>query len=198
MKKFYKIYSLIFILILIALSIVFAFIFINKNKSDGIKPENRSKLSYVIEDLENKNPTYRDNQLVRTNMIKELEVKIDSVSKLDFFTDIPLKVRSIKKNPHGKGALVQLYSDNYNGLNFDIIGFADIDKAALIKENEKYLIKGNVLKKLNNTETYLIVPETFYPPEIDIKKDDNNEFFYDFNLGVFLMEINDFTIKTTN
>lgn len=196
MKKFYKIYSLIFISALIVLSIVFVFILINKNKSDNVNPEDRSKLSYIIEDLENKNPNYRDNQLVRANMVKELEIKIDSVSKLNYFDDIPLKVRSIKDNPHGKGALVQLYSDNYNGLNFDVIGFTDIEKAALIKENEKYFVKGNVLKKLNNTETYLIVPETFYSPEMDIKKDDDNEFFYDFNLGVFLMEINDFTIKT--
>lgn len=164
---------------------------INKSKNNESYQVNSKeiKLDKIKEDLEVKYPNFSSNHLIKNEMTRELEVKIDSIYKIGYLNEVPLKVRIVKENPHGKGALIQFHSDNYHGFNFDVIGFTDIDKAALLHEGEKYILSGKILEKLNETEASLIVPNTFYSTQISINATDERNFFYNYNLGVFLMEI---------
>ena len=158
----------------------------------------KRKIDLLLENLEKKYPNYKENQIVRDNMQNELDKKIDSVYKLNFLDDIPVKVYSMGKNPHGKGALIQFHTDNFDTdnrdllsdrLNFDIIGFMTEEKASQLKEDGTYLISGKMLKRLNKTEVFLIVPQVYYSPWTEISKDMIYDEIFNFNIGDLLMEI---------
>lgn len=158
----------------------------------------KRKSEKLLENLEKKYPNYKENQIVRDNMQKELDKKIDSLYKLNFLDDIPVKVLSIEKNPHGKGAIIQFYTDNFdtdnrdllsNRLNFDIIGFMDEQKASQIKEDGIYLVSGKMLKRLNEIEVFSIVPQVYHSPDTEISKDAIYDEVYNFYIGDLLMEI---------
>ena len=160
----------------------------------------KRKSDKILESLEKKYPNYKENQIVRENMQKELDKKIDSIYKLNFLDDIPVKVFRIGKNPHGKGALIQFHTDNFDSenrnllsdrLNFDIIGFMDEEKASQLKEDGTYLISGKMLKRLTETEVFLIVPQVYYSPGTEISKDGIYDEVFNFNIGDLLMEIDD-------
>lgn len=160
----------------------------------------KRKTDKILEGLEKKYPNYKENQIVRKNMQKELDKKIDSIYKLNFLEDIPVKVFKIRENPHGKGALIQFHTDNFDSdnsnllsdrLNFDIIGFMDKEKASQLKEDETYLISGKMLKRLTETEVFLIVPQVYYSPETEISKDGIYDEVFNFNIWDLLMEIDD-------
>lgn len=158
----------------------------------------KRKTDLLLENLEKKYPNYKENQIVRDNMKNELDKKIDSVYKLNFLDDIPVKVFRMGKNPHGKGALIQFHTDNFDTdnrellsdrLNFDIIGFMTEEKASQLKEDGTYLISGKMLKRLNKTEVFLIVPQVYYSPWTEISKDMIYDEIFNYNIGDLLMEI---------
>jgi hypothetical protein len=158
----------------------------------------KRKTDKILERLEKKYPNYKENQIVRENMQKELDKKIDSIYKLNFLDDIPVKVFRMGKNPHGKGALIQFHTDNFDSdnrnllsdrLNFDIVGFMDEEKASQLKEDGTYLISGKMLKRLTETEVFLIVPQVYYSPGTEISKDGIYDEVFNFNIGDLLMEI---------
>lgn len=172
----------------------------NESKKAENKGENivKRKTDLILENLEKKYPNYIENQIVRENMQNELDKKIDSVYKLNFLDDIPVKIFRMGKNPHGNGALIQFHTDNFNSdnrsllsdrLNFDIIGFMDEKKASKLKENGTYLVSGKMLKRLNETEVFLIVPQVFYSPGTEISKDGIYDEIFNYNIGDLLMEI---------
>ncbi|HVW12768.1 MAG TPA: hypothetical protein VHB54_03045 [Mucilaginibacter sp.] len=155
------------------------------------------KIDPILQQLEKKFPNYKDNQIVRDNAADYLQHKIDSVVPLGYLNDIPLKVFRIGKNPHGKGALVQFYSDNYDSnestrlsdrLNFDIIGFMNEKLATTLKENGKYFVYGKKLKRLTETETFLIVNQVYYSPETKISKNAIWD-VYNFYVGDLICEV---------
>lgn len=190
MNKLYKINNILIISSIIVFIIAIIVVVNKSNKSESNQINSREiKLDKIKNDLEDKYSNYSSNHMIKDDMTKELEVKIDSVYKLGYLNDVPMKVRMIERNPHGKGALIQFHSDNFRGFNFDIIGFTDADKAALLHESEKYILSGKILERLNETEASLIIPRTFYSTQISIKPTDERKFFYNYNLGVFLMEI---------
>ena len=158
----------------------------------------KRKTDLMLESLEKKYPNYKENQIVRENMQNDLDKKIDSVYKLNFLDDIPVKVFRMGKNPHGKGALIQFHTDNFDSdnrnllsdrLNFDIIGFMTEEKASKLKEDGTYLISGKMLKRLNKTEVFLIVPQVYYSPGTEISKDIIYDEIFNYNIGDLLMEI---------
>jgi hypothetical protein len=158
----------------------------------------KRKTDILLENLEKKFQNYKENELVREDMRNELDKKIDSVYKLNHLDDIPMKVFRIGKNPHGKGALIHFRTDNFNyenrsllsdRLNFDIIGFMDEQKASQLKENETYLIFGKMLERLTRPDVFLIVPQVYYSPETRISRDGIFDEIFNYNIGDFLMEI---------
>jgi hypothetical protein len=155
------------------------------------------KIDPILQQLEKKFPNYKDNQIVRDNAEEYLQHTVDSVLSLGYLNDIPLKVFKIGKNPHGKGALVQFYSDNYSSdrpnrlsdrLKFDIIGFMDEKLAASLKEGGQYFVYGKKLKRLTETEAFLIVNQTYYAPETKIDKDAIWD-VYNFYVGDLICEV---------
>ncbi len=168
----------------------------NADNKDAIV---KRKMDIILENLENKYPNYKENQIVRGNMQKELDKTIDSIYKLNYLDDIPMRVFKIGKNPHGKGALIQFHTDNYlsetrnllsDRLEFDIIGLMDEQKASLLKDDKTYLISGKMLKRLNETEVFLIVPKVYFSPETEISKDGNyRSAIFTYKIGDLLMEI---------
>lgn len=163
-------------------------------------------MDIVLENLMEKYPNYDSNELTRKNMENEFKKIIDSISKMDFYSDIPLKILSIQKNPHGKGAIVQFYTDNathmygesdhYSDfLKFDYIALMDEEKAGTLDENQKYFISCKKMDQLNETETYIIVSRTYFAPETKIEKSSSGD-KYQFYAGVCLCEVN--TIISTN
>lgn len=180
------------------LSILICFISCNntQQKSKTEKAEFR-KIDPILESIIKKYPNYAENTIVRDDASKELDRKIDSILNLDYFNDIPLKVFRIGNNPHGKGALIQFYTDNYdyekpnilsNKFNFDIIGFMDKDLASTLKEDGKYYVYGKKLKRLNQQEISVLVSQVYFSPQTEINKDAIWD-TYNFNVGDILMEI---------
>jgi hypothetical protein len=160
------------------------------------KPITR-QIDPILENIIKKYPNYKDNQIVRDNATKELDKKIDSILPLGMLKDIPLKVFRIGKNPHGKGALIQFYTDNYSNdrpdllsdrLNFDIIGFMDENLASTLKDKGVYYVYAKKLKRLDKTEAFLIVNQVYYSPGTEISKDAIWD-VYRFDIGDILCEI---------
>ena len=175
----------------------------NQKEKESEKIEKR-KIDPILDAITKEFPNYTENTIVRENATKELSKKIDSVLNLGYLNDIPLKVFRMGKNPHGKGALVQFQTDNYNSdkpdklsdrLNFDIIGFMDEKLASTLKEDGTYFIYGKKLKRLSETEVFLIVNQVYYSPGTKISKDAIYD-VYNFNIGDILCEID--SVKITN
>lgn len=168
----------------------------NQKDKENTKNEIR-KIDPILSEITKKYPNYMDNSIVRENATQELDKKIDSLLNLGYLNDIPLRVFRMGKNPDGKGALVQFYTDNYNSnnpnilsdrLNFDIVGFMDEKLASTLKEDGTYYVYGKKLKRLNETEVFLIVNQIYYSPETKISKDAIGD-VYNFNVGDILCEI---------
>lgn len=168
----------------------------NQQQKEKVEVEKR-KIDPILESVVKKYPNYTDNTLVRENATKELDKTIDSILKSGYLDDIPLKVFRIGKNPHGKGALIQFHTDNYdsdkpdilsNRLNFDMIGFMDEKLASTLKEDETYYVYGKNLKRLSKTEVFLIVPQVYFSPGTEISKDAIYD-VYNYNIGDILKEI---------
>jgi len=155
------------------------------------------KVDPILQLIEKKFSNYKENEIVRENAAHELGHKIDSILPLNYLNDIPLKVLRIGKNPHGKGALVQFYTDNYDNnhptilsdrLNFDIIGFMDEKLATLLNEHGKYYVYGKKMKRLSKTETFVIVNQVYYSPVTEIRKDAVWD-IYNFYIGDIICKI---------
>lgn len=168
----------------------------NQKDKETDKIETR-KIDPILDALTKKYPNYTDNTIVRENATKELDKKIDSLLNLNYLDDIPLKVFRMGKNPHGKGALVQFHTDNYDSdrpnrlsdrLNFDIVGLMDEKLASTLKDGGTYFIYGKKLKRLSETEVFLIVNQVYYSPGTEISKDAIFD-VYNFNIGDILCEI---------
>lgn len=161
------------------------------NEENSTDKTKYRKIDPILEALISKYPNYIENTIVRENATKELDKKIDSILHLGYLNDIPLRVFKMEKNPLGKGALVQFYTDNYkvnqsnklsDRLNFDIIGFMDEKLASTLSESGTYFIYGNKLKRLDETDLFLGDYKVYFSPETAIKED---VFFhvYNFNIG---------------
>lgn len=67
------------------------------------------KIDFLLNDIFNKKySNYKKNDLIKEKALTELSKKTDSLIPLNYLDDIPLKIFYIKKNPHGKGAIVLL------------------------------------------------------------------------------------------
>jgi hypothetical protein len=166
----------------------------------------KRKIDTFLETLTSKYSNYTENSVVRENAAKELDYKIDSIVKLGYLSDIPLKVFRILKNPHGKGALIQFYTENLNTiipermsdrLTYDLIGMMDEKIANSIKEDSSYIIFGKYLKRLNETEVFLLVNQVYYSPRTEINKDVISD-VYKFNIGILLYEIDSVKVSHRN
>jgi hypothetical protein len=184
--------------LIILLSFITCIVSCNQKKEKKSIPDLR-KIDTVLTDIfQNKFPNYMDNALTKDKALTLLTSKIDSLAPLHYLEEIPLKIFKIQKNPHGKGALVQFYTDNIdrpnknifsNQLQFDILGFMSEELASTLDEKKKYFIFGHKYKRLNKTETYIIVNTTYFSPETEISKDAMNSDVYTYKVGVFLCEI---------
>ncbi len=66
----------------------------------------------------------------------------------------------------------------------------DEQKASQLKDDKTYLISGKMLKRLNETEVFLIVPKVYFSPETEISKDGNyRSAIFTYKIGDLLMEI---------
>lgn len=190
-----------YIILTLGLFLIFSCNNPNQKDKDEDKIETR-KIDPILDALTKKYPNYTDNTIVRENATKELDKTIDSLLNMNYLDDIPLKIFSIGKNPHGKGALVQFHTDNYNStnrlsdrLNFDIIGFMDEKLASTLKEDETYFVYKKNLTRLSRTEVFLIVNQVYYSPETEISEDAIFN-VYNFNIGDILCEID--SVKLAN
>ena len=156
------------------------------------------KLDPVLNQIFKKNfPTFENNQLVSDNALTALNKAVDSVLSMNYLADFPLKVLRVSKNPHGKGALVQFYTDDTsdadsvlsNRVRFDIIGFMEESLAATIDENGKYFIRGHNYNRLSETQISLLVKQVFHSTKPEITKDVISDGPSVFNLGNFMCEV---------
>ncbi len=169
------------------------------NKSNNKEPEKKQvrKLDPLLDTIfKVKYPNYETNEIVRKNALKDLTKIADSIAPLGYLEDIPLKVFRVQSNPHGKGAIVQFYTDRNlssnilsDRLQFDIIGLMDEKLAQNINENKIYFIKAKKYKRLTETEVFLIVNQVYYSPHPEIKTDAIDNSMYKYQLGDFLCEV---------
>lgn len=173
---------------------------IQKNLNDDTR-----KVDPFLNSLVKKHPNYTNNAIVRDEATKELNKKVDSLIQRGFLTDIPLKIFNIQKNPHGKGAIVQFYTDNMlnsnnfdrlsDRFNFDIIGLMDQKLASTLNENEVYFVYGKKMKRLSETETFFIVDRVYNSTKTEITNDPIYN-LYEFNVGNILCEVD--SLKLVN
>lgn len=179
--------------------LIFGFLMISCNQKKKTEVVESRKIDPILSEIFEKDfSTYKENTLIKERALKELIKQIDSLAPLNYLEDIPLEVFRIQKNPHGKGAIVQFTTDNFgrnktkilsNQLEFDLIGLMSEELASTINEKKKYLIRGKNYKRLNKTETYILVNQTYFSPEPEISKDGIYSGFYNFKVGVLLAEI---------
>jgi hypothetical protein len=140
---------------------------------------------------------FRDNELVRGNALKQLNKAIDSILPLNYLTDFRFKVWRVGKNPHGKGALVQFYTDDLytndtaslsNFVRFDVFGLMDENLGATINEKGIYKVFGHKYKRLNEAEAFSLVNQVYYSPTPSIDKATFGD-FHEFKLGDFICEV---------
>ena len=178
---------------------------VNNIQAINLTKTETKKLDTLLDKIFRKDfPNFKDNQIVRENALFALTKAIDSVLALGYLNDLPLKVFRVSKNPHGKGALVQFYTDDYsnddttslaNSVRFDIIGFMDETLAASINEKSSYFLYGHKYKRLNETEAFLIVNQVYFAPKPKIEKGTYSEGL-EFNLGNFMCEVDSLHIAT--
>jgi len=159
------------------------------------------KMDSVLTDVFTKRfPNYAANDLVNEKAKAELLKKVDSLAPLGYLSDIPLKALSIRKNPHGTGAIVQLYTDNNkqgaklqptDHLGFDIIGVSSEELAASITERKKYFVSGKFLKRLNNAEVSVLTSQTYFSSDPELGRSVIGN-LPEYNIGVLLFEIDSF------
>lgn len=157
-----------------------------------------SKVDTILNSLLKKYPNYSENTFVRQKASIELKSKIDSIINLGVFDKIPLKILNIGKNPHGKGALVQFYTEtNYSPklpsdtFYFDVIGLMDDKLASTINESDTYYIFSKNYKRLNKNEVNILVDRTYYSTDVEISED--KKFYVGIYIGVIdsLKNVND-------
>src|SRR6056297_3531713 len=119
----------------IILGLVFLILACNQNGQNSKSNnefEKRKIDTFLTQIFSEKYSNYESNTLIREKALEELITKVDSLIPLKYLEDIPLEILRIKSNPHGKGAMVQFYTDNFerekskifsNQLEFDVIGF---------------------------------------------------------------------------
>ena len=181
------------------LVLTFGIVACNQSRQNSEAKVKLRKIDPVLTDIfQNKYANYKENALIKDKALAELTLKIDSLAPLHYFEDIPLKILKIKKNPYGIGALVQFYTDNLqfdksinlsNNLQFDILGFMSEELATKLKDNKKYFIFGKKYDRLDDTQTYIIVSQTYFGPEVKISEDAIYTGTYTYKVGVFLTEI---------
>lgn len=161
------------------------------------KVEDEKKLNKIdpyLNSLVKKFPNYLSNDLIRIKAEKALSNDLDSLVKNNYFDDIPLKILTISKNPHGKGSLVQFHVDQVvrpdrlsDAATFDVIGLMEDSLAETLNDKATYKIKGSYKAALDQTQVSVLVNQTYYSPDLLFSKNsfDDNQF----NLGVFLCEV---------
>jgi hypothetical protein len=188
----------------ILLLLILGIITISCNQTKKAEIVETRKIDPILSEIFEKDfSTYKENTLIKEKALKELIKKIDSLAPLNYLEDIPLEVFRVQKNPHGKGAIVQFTTDNFdrdktktlsNQLEYDLIVLMSEELASTINEKRKYLVRGKNYKRLNETETYLLVKQTYFSPEPEISEDLIWSGFYDFKVGVLLAEIDSLKI----
>lgn len=171
---------------------------VSQKQSTETKRVQKKIEPYLDKIFTDKYPNYKSNALIRDKALSELTYKIDSLLPYKYLEEIPLEVFRIRKNPHGKGAIVQFYADNYdyknksdlsNQLEFDIIGLMSEELAGSLNDKSKYFVFGKKYNRLNKTETYLIVHQSYYSPTPEISEDVIWDGVYNFKIGVFMCEV---------
>lgn len=155
-----------------------------------------------------KYPNFKSNDLVKEKALEELLSKVDSLAPLYYLEDLPLEIWNIGKNPNGEGAIVQFYKKgSYENtkqgqsehLGFEIICFMSEELASTLNSKEKYYIHGKKYVRLTNNETYGIIRQSYFSPEPEITKNSISSDIYDYNIGVFLTEVDSVRlVKGTN
>src|SRR5690606_8397153 len=114
---------------------------------------------------------------------------------LNSFSDIPMKILSIQKNPHGKGALVQLYADNLisdpilsDQLLFDYLALMEEDEAEKLNDKESYFVTGKKISRLDEAMVSVLTDKIYNSPIPSVRKGSIYDHF-DLNAGVFLCEV---------
>jgi hypothetical protein len=143
-----------------------------------------------------KYPNYQDNEMIRDKATIELRKTIDSLYKNKYLEDVPLKIFKIKKNPHGKGAIVQFYADNQyevdtmlsNELGFDVIGLMSEELASTLSESsdKKYFIYGHNYNRVTQPMADILVGMTYYSTVTEIS---TLSYSTKFKIGNFICEI---------
>ncbi len=143
-----------------------------EKKTEVIEKPVFRKMGATVQDIFFvKHTNVATNDLVKEKALKEFMHQVDSLVPLHYLEDIPLKVFAVQKNPHGKGALVQFYTDNElnrdgypntNLLGFDIIGFMSEELASTIDDTKKYYVYAHNYKRLNYAEVSVLVDKMYH------------------------------------
>lgn len=149
-----------------------------------------SVLSYILKE---KYPNYEKNELSQENALNEIIAAVDSLAPLHYLEDIPLEIFRIQKNPHGKGAIVQLYTGRryltdtavIAKLRFEVISLMPDSLAIALDEEKEYMIRGKKYKRLSD-EVYMIVGQTFFSPTPNVEEYIG---IHAFQAGIFMCEV---------
>ena len=187
--------------IIALLLITLSFACKQKSNSDSIVKIEKRKIDTVLEEiLIKKYPNYLSNDLINEKATKELVTKVDSLLANGVLNEFPLKIMSISKNPHGKGALVQLYVDNgifteeknhegllSNSVQFDVIALMSEEKAEKLIKDECYLVTGKTTR-VNQNQLDILVKMSYYgaSPSIEESYSDKKPMF---KIGAFVVEV---------
>ena len=132
-----------------------------------------------------------DNSLVREEISIKIDKSLDSLFNSIKISNLDYQLLYVKKNPHGKGALVHFYYDGQYeniGIGYDILGFMSEELAKKIIKDEKYFLYFKNLKRLDKNEVSLLTNYTFFDSKASINEGNYN-YRCLFNLGNFICEI---------
>lgn len=185
-------------------NLVLFIVIFSKCNNSNTNPElkNQRKMDSILYELfVNKYPNYENNELVRTNAAFDLQLATDTLAHLHYLEDIPLKVLKVSMLPTGTGAIAHFYADNQahgrkdnlsSRLQFDIIGFMDIEEASEILESNKYLVYGKNYDRMTDGEIRLVTKQTYYSSYVQISRDNGTS---KFGIGVFSCEVDSIKVS---
>ena len=162
------------------------------------KPEEspKKRVEVVLQKIFVKDyPLYAHNGLIQEKAVKSFVRQLDSLVSLHGLEDIPLKVQSIDKNPNGKGAIVQFYSDPYapsspsnlaGCLGVGFIGLMSEELASRLTTNSTVLVRGHNYHRASQDQLDLIYSKTYYGAEAKVDGEPN------FNIGTYMVEVEKF------
>lgn len=161
--------------------------------------ELKNPLENLVDSYMKAHPEYLNNDITKEEGDKYFQKIIVDTTK-NYLAGIPLTLRTINKN--GNSYIGQFYSwHNISGYNFkapvenlycDVVAIIPDSLVRTLKEDENYVLKGNVIERMANIEvmeTILGKNTIAITNEFGIRKDNIYSDKYEVNLGLLFFNL---------